>query len=206
VRLAKKHFPDVKVKITRNSVLNYFEKEKMIPHPILSPCSLRLKINPINDYIVLNGIEVDLIGYVKHELKRRAQGQIDATKKKEIDVVKAFPIGDFTDEWCFGVVKGYLGWYPEIYDLVWEEKDYVDGLCPKKNVGKKVFKHNNCLPCKNMNTKDFLAVRRFYPYYHKKAMELSAKLDSHWGRNKDDFYNNFGRDLGQDSTCEYCKY
>src|SRR5579872_1305795 len=43
IRFARKNFNDVKVKITKNSVLQYFYENKMIPHPKFSPCSRQLK-------------------------------------------------------------------------------------------------------------------------------------------------------------------
>ncbi len=71
IRFAKKHFQNVKIKITKNSIINYFEKQNLIPHPMNSPCSKWLKIIPMQEYLFQNGIKYDLIGYVKHELKRR---------------------------------------------------------------------------------------------------------------------------------------
>lgn len=75
IRYAKKHFDNVVVKITRESVLEYFEKQKMIPHPARSPCSYWLKIEPINRYSFENNIKIDLVGYIKKELKRRSEKQ-----------------------------------------------------------------------------------------------------------------------------------
>src|SRR5690242_1661610 len=43
IRYARRKFTDVKVKITRNSVLRFFEEQKMIPHPTNSACSRLLK-------------------------------------------------------------------------------------------------------------------------------------------------------------------
>ena len=87
----------------------------------------------------------------------------------------------------------YIGWHPAIYDI-------------KDENGKRVFKHNNCLPCKNMTTKDLENVKTHFPIYWDEAMKTANTLNSFYGRNKQDFYSNFGRDLGQDSTCEYCKF
>lgn len=193
IRLARKHFSNVKVKITRNSIIEYFEREKLIPHPARSPCTIKLKIEPIEKYCFENQIDIDLIGYVKEELKRRANRQKKHLQNKMFEAQKAYPIGDFTDKWCFEIVYKYIGWHPAIYDI-------------KNENGDRLFKHNNCLPCKNMYPEDIENVKTHYFYHYQKAIELSSKLSSFWGRNEDEFYMKFGRDLGQDSSCEYCKY
>lgn len=191
IRYAKKHFDNVKVKITRNSILRYFEHVKMILHPARGLCSFQLKIEPINRYAFENDIKIDLVGYVKHELKRRGEGQKKNITPTLFSLSKFYPIGSFTDDWCFEIVKKHLGWYPAIYDI-------------RDEKGKRVFKHNNCLPCKNMYPHELLAIREYYPDYFKKAMETSNKLKSHYGRNADEFYTTFGRELGQESTCQNC--
>lgn len=84
--------------------------------------------------------------------------------------------------------------------------DYEKGLCSKRDIGQRVFKHNNCLPCKNMQIKDMKAVKKHYPANHNDAMNLSVELKKYWGRVEDDFYFTFGRDLGQESTCEACRW
>jgi hypothetical protein len=190
VRFARKHFPCVKVKITRQSILEYFERVKMIPHPARGVCSYQLKIEPINKYAFENNLKIDLIGYVKHEIKKRAAGQQNKALKTLFSLEKIYPIGSFTDGWCFEIVKKHLGWYPAIYDI-------AEG-------GKRVFKHNNCLPCKNMYPKDIENVKKYYPGYYRSAMRTAEKLQSYWGRDKAEFYSTFGRDLGQDSTCSNC--
>ena len=104
------------------------------------------------------------------------------------------------------MVKKYIGWWPALYDLIWSEEDYLEGLCEKSDIGKRIFKHNNCLPCKNMYPKQIKAIKKYFPPYYLKAIKLSADLGSFWGRNEAEFYTKFGRDLGQDSTCEACKF
>jgi 3'-phosphoadenosine 5'-phosphosulfate sulfotransferase (PAPS reductase)/FAD synthetase len=193
IRFARKHFPSVKVKVTRNSALEYFESKNMIPHPMISNCSRVIKIEPMELYSFQNGITVDLVGYVKHELKKRSQRQISKIEVKLFEAEKHYPIGDFTDEWCFEIVEKYIGWYPLIYKIL-DEK------------GRRIFLHNNCLPCKNMTLNQMEAVKRFYPSYHRDAMRLTDKLNSYWGRSEAEFYATFGRDLGQESTCEACKW
>ena len=188
IRFARKNFQNVHVKVTRTSVIRFFGEQKMIPHPIQSPCSRLLKIVPITKYAVDNGIEHDLVGYVKQELKRRTARQkpvADAALKKH------YPIGAFDDDWCFEIVDRYIGWHPAIYDI-------------KSADGKRTFKHNNCLPCKNMDVRDMEKVKAHFPEYHAEAMALTDRLGKYWGRDKDNFYSTFGRDLGQDSTCKDC--
>jgi len=206
ITYAKQHFKSVVVKITYNSVLKFFEQENMIPHPKFSPCSRKLKIEPIAQYGFENEITVDLIGYVKHELKKRAGNQQAAIQPMFFEMSKEYPIGEFTDAWCFEIVDRCIGWHPAIYDIFWTEEDYNEGLCSKRDVGKRVFSHNNCLPCKNGDEKHLKAVKKYYPPYHLMAMKLSALLTAHWGRDKDKFYSEFGRELGQDVTCETCKF
>jgi hypothetical protein len=189
---ARKHFKNVKVEITINDVLDFFERIKMIPHPVISPCSRKLKIEPIKKYGFDEGLTIDLVGYIRHELKRRSERAQMSVDKGLFDMETKYPIGDFTDEWCFEIVKKHIGWYPAIYDI-------------RDSDGERVFKHNNCLPCKNMTTKQLEAVKEHYPKYHMEAMRLSEKLSRHWGRSADEFYSTFGRDLGQESTCEHCK-
>jgi 3'-phosphoadenosine 5'-phosphosulfate sulfotransferase (PAPS reductase)/FAD synthetase len=195
VRYARKHFPDVRVRITKNSIIQYFREQKIIPHPVASPCSKKLKIEPIHRYAFENWITIDLVGYVRHELKRRGskQGYKEGSQIGFFDLQKNYPIGEFTDDWCFTIVKKHIGWYPAIYDIVDAE-------------GNRVFAHNNCLPCKNMYPKDINAVEQHYPDYHWKAMQLSSELGRYWGRDEAEFYTTFGRFLGQDTTCETCKF
>jgi 3'-phosphoadenosine 5'-phosphosulfate sulfotransferase (PAPS reductase)/FAD synthetase len=163
---AQKHCPSVIYKQIDNSIIDYFRGENMIPHPMLSPCTRKLKIHPMNEYKREHGIEIDMIGYVRDEARRyiRMKG-----KDPNFDE-KRFPILGWNNEWCFAYVKNAIGWYPEIYDIV--EK------------GKRVFKHNNCLPCKNMNTKDFRLVEKYYPKYASEAQKLAEELGTYWGRDE----------------------
>jgi len=57
-----------------------------------------------------------------------------------------------------------------------------------------------------MYPEDIEAVQKYYPEYYLKAMQLSAFLGSYWGRDEAEFYTTFGRMLGQESTCETCKF
>lgn len=242
IRYARKHFENVKVKITRNSVLRFFEEQKMIPHPMLAPCTKHLKIIPMHQYMKEQGIKVDLVGYVREEKKR----MFNMAEKVDSDIVnrsvqadeikKHFPISDKYNEWCFQIVEQTIGWYPEIYNLKWNDLDFMTfvvlnlgrfdadiqkRLKTKLGTRERVFTHNNCLPCKNMQQDDFLAVEFFYPEYHKPAMDLSERLQKMWGRalkeNKGDqtiedlfFHLTFGRtdeETGyQKQSCGVCAF
>lgn len=168
-------------------------REKMIPHPKVSPCSLNLKIKPAEAYGFVNELKVDLVGYVKHELKRRGHRQKKAVTVDMFGMEKRYIIGEFTDEWCMEICKRHIGWYPAIYDIVDEN-------------GRRVFAHNNCLPCKNMTPEEIEAVKKYFPAHYLKAMQLSAELGKYWGRDEAEFYTRFGRDLEQEKTCENCKW
>lgn len=151
--------------------MEYFEEEGIIPHPTVSPCSRVLKIEPMLRYCYQNGIHMDLIGYVSHESRRYkrmlAKGAGDMFFKK------SFPIIGFSDDWCFDMVDKYIGWHPKIYDI-------------RDDKGRRVFKHNNCLPCKNMTPKQLLAVKEHYPEKYARALEVEQKTGSYFGRSKSD--------------------
>lgn len=191
IRYARQHFDCVKVKITKNSVLQFFEDSHLIPHPAVGVCSRKLKREKAMIYAFENEITIDLIGYVKHELKRRLGKQKQEEQIDLFKIEKHHPIKEFTDAWCFEIVDRHIGWHPAIYDIVDENGD-------------RVFSHNNCLPCKNMDMDDLKAVKKHYPVYHSRAMQTSKKLKAYYGRDKAAFYTTFGRDLGQDSTCKDC--
>ena len=70
IEYAKKHFKNVVSTITQNSVLAFFEESKMIPHPMVAPCTRVLKIEPMMRYMVENRIIIDLVGYVRNERRR----------------------------------------------------------------------------------------------------------------------------------------
>lgn len=178
IRYAQERFENVTWKITRNRVLKFFEKEGIIPHPIISPCSERLKIIPIVEFMRENDIDVDLVGFVRKERRR-----IERQKKRGAEK-KLYPIAHLSDEDCFTLVRKEIGWYPAIYDI-WED-------------GKRVFKHNNCLPCKNMHTKDLWAVKKYYPQYWNEADSLANKIGAYWGRPEE---------LQEwDGDCQWCSF
>lgn len=219
VRYARKHFKTVYFKMERNSILQWFEENKMIPHPASSPCSRILKIERINKYAFENGIGIDLVGYVKKELKRRGDNQQKNKDKGLFSLDKQYPIGEFDDEWCFDIVERNIGWYPKLYTLKWNNPDFMFwvnlnyrrwppdiALYIKKRLGRdeRIFKHNNCLPCKNMYPWEMVAIEFFFNNYFKDAMLLSQRLKKYFGRDKDQFYATFGRELGQESTCGTC--
>lgn len=203
IKFAKKNFNNVHVKVTRNSVMRFFYEQKMIPHPSVSPCTRILKVIPMHEYMAINKITTDLVGYVREEIRRvknmakKTKNSVDGRSVQIDDVRKLFPISDKTNEWCFGIVKEKIGYYPKIYTLRWNNKRFIkfmvdnlhrlspdSQLTVKRKLGKKerVFGHNNCLPCKNMQEDDYLAVEFFYNWYFIKSKALSAKLKAHWGR------------------------
>lgn len=195
VRMARKYFIPLGCKviitITKNSALDFFNEQKIIPHPRVSPCSQKLKIEPMAAYNFENGIQVDLVGYVKGET-RRVNTNIKHTVPS-LFIVKDFPISKFTDEWCIEICERMVGWVPKIYKIV----DPV--------TGKRIFKHNNCLPCKNMGVDDLENVERYFPEKMQKAVELSNKLKAYWGRDADEFYLKFGRD-DYHGSCSICHF
>lgn len=191
IRHARRNFDNVIVKVTRNSVLEFFDDKKMIPHPRYSPCSSILKIEPMARYASEHCIDIDLIGYVRTE-KKRIQSMYQH-HGNDMFLQKGTPIAQFDDEWCFEIAKKHIGWYPAIYDI-------------RDENGKRVFHHNNCLPCKNMYVKDMQNVQRYYPDYWQRANNLSIKLQSHWGRNADEYYTTFGREDWEPGQCETCKF
>lgn len=203
IRFCKKNFKKVFVKITRNSVIRFFEEQHMIPHPSVSPCTRLLKVIPMHEYMILHGITIDLVGYVREEIRRvknmakKTNNEVDGRSVQMQDVKKLFPISDKTNEWCFSIVKKFIGWYPKIYSLRWNDKAFIafmvanlhrvskeSQLTIKTKLGKRqrVFGHNNCLPCKNMQEDDYLAVEYFYNWYYIKSILLSQRLKADWGR------------------------
>jgi 3'-phosphoadenosine 5'-phosphosulfate sulfotransferase (PAPS reductase)/FAD synthetase len=191
LEFAKKNFKNVFYKQTNNSVLDFFKVSKMIPHPMVAPCTRVLKIIPMSEYAVKNKIDLDLIGYIRSEAKRIKNMHKRNNKTKD---TKGFPISHLNDEFCFAIVDEYIKYHPKIYDI-------------KDKNGKRIFSHNNCLPCKNMQTDDILAVKKYYPELYKKALKLSSDLQSFWGRDEAEFYTTFGRDLGQEKQpCEICNF
>jgi len=197
VEYAKKYFENVTYVQTNNSVIDFFREQKMIPHPIYAPCTRVLKITPLIEYSVNNKIDVDLVGYVKEEKRRidRMHSKDENSKEK-----KHFPISSKDNQWCFDIVKKEIGWYPKIYDI--------------KENGKRIFAHNNCLPCKNMNKKNFAMVKKYYPEMWESAVKLSEELQYHWGRSESDYVDivqtTFGRDDWEtgynDQPCETCSF
>lgn len=195
VEYAEKHFEKVHFEYTTNSVLEFFRQQNMIPHPMFAPCTRVLKSIPMAQFSARHNITVDLVGYVRHE-KRRVKG-MQRNAPDTLFHTKHFPIQLLTDEDCFEMVDKEIGWHPAIYDIL-------------EANGKRVFKHNNCLPCKNMQIEDMQNVEEHYPVYHGNAMRLSEDLKYHWGRNADEFYTTFGRhdyETGfEKQPCEVCSF
>lgn len=192
VDYARRFFSKVVYETTDNSVLSFFEKIKMIPHPTLSPCSLKLKIEPAYKFAMKHFIQYELVGFVSSEKKRLE----NALKKSsnELFFSKLYPIIHLSNEDCFEIVKNEIGFYPKIYDIF------------NKN-GKRTFSHNNCLPCKNMTLNDLKNVQKHYPDFFEKAQRLTEYLQKHWGRSKIDYYTTFGKeDFESDKSCKSCSF
>lgn len=217
MELAKRHFKNVVCTITDNSALDFFEEQKFIPHPTDSPCSNKLKIEPMLLYNSLNNIEVDLIGYVRTEKQRMKKNK----GKNDLFLTTYFPIKEFDDEWCFDIVDRVVGWHPEVYNHKWNDSGFVaflnenlhrlsdeDKYTVSNKIGKdeRVFKHNNCLPCKNMTYIDLLCVEYFYPQYLQLALDLSQRIGAFWGRDKDTYYTTFGRNDWEGEKCGVCSF
>lgn len=199
VEFAKKNFEQVHYKQTNNSILAYFGRKKMIPHPMYAPCTSDLKIIPMIKYSSGQGIQVDLIGYVKSEMRRVKNMQSKGASN--LFLSKEFPIIGQTNEWCFEITKEKIGWYPKIYDI-------------RNEKGERIFTHNNCLPCKNMQIADFKQVQEHYPEYWQKAMDLANEIQKHWGRSADSFSEAFNVTFGREDwetgfkkqSCDTCAF
>lgn len=176
IRYARSKFTNVRARITRASVNQYFEDEGMIPHPTVSPCSIDLKIKPSNQYMVENRIDISIVGFVRTE-RRRIERQESFGDKNTL-----YPIQHLTDEDCLALVKQCIGWYPKIYDILWTLEDVANGYCQPHEKGKRVFSHNNCLPCKNMSARQLVTVGRHFPQYAERAMKTAKQIGSYWGR------------------------
>ena len=168
---AKCRFNSVRYTQTDNSVMDYFEQEGIIPHPTVSPCSQNLKILPMLKYAYSEAIQIDLIGYVSKEVRRANR----AKKNGKVDMFfqKDFPILGKDDNWCFEIVDKNIGWHPAIYDI-------------RDKRGKRVFTHNNCLPCKNMTPKQLKSTAEHYPEKFARALSVEKSTGSYFGRSKCD--------------------
>lgn len=230
------HFPATKYYQTQHSILEYFEKSKMIPHPTASTCTRQIKTEPIEEYKSRHCIDIDLIGYVKQE-KIRIKNLVSkktGQEKKDVDVDYyianglqdglfhkiEFPTVGMTDEDCFTIVDNAIGWHPSIYDLLWTDSRIIPFLESVKDImpighfniaikyalrgfndakSIRVFAHNNCLPCKNMQTWQFWLVKLFFPKYFAAATATAKKIGSYYGRDEKEYekiiiYTSFGRE------------
>lgn len=194
VEYAKKHFESVYYTQTDNSVIDFFREMKMIPHPTVSPCTRILKILPMAEYAKEKGCDIDLVGYVKDE-RRRIKNMI--SKNPDTINTKGFIIADKENEWCFQIVKKEIGFYPEIYEI-------------RDSNGDRVFTHNNCLPCKNWNKKNFANGNKYFPDKMNDAIKLQDELSKHWGRENNDIYTRFEKNDWETNengqSCEYCAF
>jgi hypothetical protein len=163
VRYARMKFPTVEFGMHRASVVDFFEEENFIPHPTVSPCTRHLKTLPMDKWTEAHGGTMDIIGFVRHERKR-----IIRTKRLAKHVV-CFPIAAMSEEECFRIVDREIGWHPPIYDI-------------KDENGKRLFTHNNCLPCKNMTLEQIRNVKRHFGRYYDRAIAMAERIDNYWGR------------------------
>ena len=167
VRYARRHFEAVEFGMHRCSAINFFEQRRFIPHPTLSPCTEHLKIIPMEAWDVSHHVTIDLIGFVRHEMLRRGEKFLGT----EADIVR-FPIAHLTDDQCFELVDREIGWHPSIYDI-------------RDENGKRVFTHNNCLPCKNMTVRQMKNVAVYFPRYADRAEAMAQRIGNFWGRRAD---------------------
>lgn len=164
VQYAKRRFKSVTLGFNVASVNDFFVSQNMIPHPTISPCSRDLKMRLLDAFFESKKCDVRLIGYVSHEVKTR----FVRAQKYTSDSFQ-YPILEFTEADCFEIVDRVIGWHPSIYDI--------------REGGKRVFTHNNCLPCKNMSKKQLQAVGRYFPQYARRAEQTAASIPgAYWGR------------------------
>lgn len=163
VRYARERFLVVEFGMHRTSVLDFFEKDRFIPHPAISPCTEHCKTIQMHKWTVEHGGTIDLIGYVMTERRRLVRAEEKARNRV------AFPIFHLSEAECFGLVDREIGWHPPIYDL-------------RDEKGRRIFRHNNCLPCKNMTLGQIRAVAEHYPERWRKAEAMAARIGNYWGR------------------------
>lgn len=212
VEYAKKKFKKVVFEQSNNSLLDFFKKSKMIPQPKVTPCTRILKIEPMVEFMQKHEIDVDIVGYVRHEW-RRMNRQIERGVEK-----KEYLIRHMSDEDCFSIVEKFIGWFPEIYSLKWNDsrilsflelhksdlvenqyniiKQYAEKGFNFRSNSNRVFKHNNCLPCKNMHQWEIFLLRIFFSSYYEDAMKLAENLGSYWGRSH--------QHVNESSDCAVC--
>lgn len=212
VEYAEKHFQKVTFEQSQNSVIQFFREQKMIPQPAVTPCTRLLKILPMVEFMKRHSIDVDIVGYVRHEWSRINRQIAKGVENKE------YLIRHLSDEDCFSLVEKEIGWYPEIYRLRWDDvrikqalkkyghelhpsqlriiSDYSESGYNHRRQSYRVFKHNNCLPCKNMHQWEIFLLRIFYPDYLKNAMDLADELGAYWGRSNEV--------VNENSDCAVC--
>lgn len=168
VRYARERFgrEAVTFGMHRDSMNDWIRRERMIPHPTVSPCTFDLKIERMEAWAEAHGATVDLVGYVRHE-RRRIERQRE--RLGEAAGGKAYPIAHLTDADCLALVDREIGWHPAIYDL-------------RREDGRPAFRNNNCLPCKNMHARQLKLVQVHFPDYWQRATAAADDVGSYWGR------------------------
>jgi len=222
VQYAEKYM-NVDFTVTYNSVNKHFVEQGMIPHPTLATCTGMLKIFPMAEYMAENEIEVDLVGYVREDKSRiKRQNKYMKSKGK---VNKQHPIKHLSDEDCFSLVERHMGSkiIPDIYKIKWTDSRIIPFLkCHRQfipddqfkvvmnyavkgyNIMKhsyRVFDHNNCLPCKNMQSWQLYMVKLFFPDKFDIAMQTAQQLGQYWGRSADEMSK-----AGQVAACSFCTF
>lgn len=168
VEWCKPFFDNVIFEQSNHSLHKYFtEGFRGIPQPKITPCTKYLKLMPMIEFMQKYQIQIDIVGYVRSEYSR-----IQRQLKRSVNN-KEYLIRHLSDEDCFSLVKREFGWFPDIYNLKWTDKRigkaievfghelhpnqlkiikqyYAKGRNFRRNLIR-VFKHNNCLPCKNMH-------------------------------------------------------
>lgn len=162
VRYAERVFHSVKVKIIKQSVNAFFIAQRLIPDPTTSPCTVQLRTLPQEQYCRDEAIDWVIEGFVRSS--QQPHPQYISYGGRQIP----YPLLGLTDDESFNLVEQVIGWYPAIYDI-------FEG-------GRRVFKFNNCLPCKNMNRAEVENVWKYFPQYAQEAEVAAAQIPGGvWG-------------------------
>lgn len=173
--------PDrVRFSMRSASVVDFFERERFIPHRVLTPCTEHLKLIPMRAWAQSHveaghGPTCDLIGFVTTEdtrednnNERQRNGAWSCSGGDNV-----FPIRHLTNADCLRLVDEHIGWHPAIYDI-------------RQPDGRRAFSHNNCLPCKNMNTRALERTGQHFPKRAKRAVDMAERIGSYWAHDEAD--------------------
>lgn len=182
VRWARRVWGPRSVRFGRSkaSVLDFFERDGWIPHPMFSPCTGHLKLEPMVAWV--EGLPeperptVDLVGYVREE-RRRVKRMREKGTSLTGGAIR-YPVAHLSNADCFRLVDEHIGWHPALYDI-------------RRPDGRPAFKHANCLPCKNMDAKQLQMVELHFPEQMEAARAMAERLTEakgtpiYWGRPSD---------------------